>query len=356
MPRVTDGAVLIAAFEGWNDAANAASDAVRYLIRTLDATEVHALDSEAYFDFQAARPQVEIVEGVVRHLRWPTTRIHRAEPNGRTVILALGIEPNLHWPAYCAEILRTARDHGVHRAVTLGALLGDVPHTRPVVVTGTASDPRTAARLGLQRSRYEGPTGIVGVLADQARMAGFTSLSLWAPVPHYVASAPNPKATLALLERLGELLELELDTGGLAVAARAWEQQVDSVAEDDEDLVHYVHSLEARYDSGTSDDLELLDDEPDDDVIAFDDDWDDDPSWDNEDDWDDDDEEDDEELPGRRRAPLDDKSGDRPAAPVDDTPPASDAPPIDESDLPSAETLAADIEEFLRRQGEGPDA
>jgi proteasome assembly chaperone (PAC2) family protein len=324
---------LIAAFEGWNDAANAASDALRFLLRALDASEVHELDAQSYFDFQAARPQVEIVNGVVRDLRWPATKLYRARLGRRDVVLALGVEPNLHWPAFCSEILDHARALDRAVVVTLGALLGDTPHTRPIVVTGTASDPRTASRLHLQRSRYEGPTGIVGVLADAARQAGLMSVSLWAPVPHYVASPPNPKATLALLERLAALLGTELDLRNLALAAHAWEQQVDSVARDDEQLMEYVRSLELRHDAGGSD-IDIAVDEPSDE-ITFDDDvdeWDDD-AWDGDDEWADDEDADEDDDEGEHRTET---SGDEDA--------------FDEDDLPSGDALAAEFERYLRRQ------
>jgi proteasome assembly chaperone (PAC2) family protein len=324
---IGDTAVLVAAFEGWNDAANAASDALRFLLRALDAAELSELDAESYFDFQAARPQVEIVNGVAREIRWPATKLYRARVGARDVVLVLGVEPNLHWPAFCHEILDAARGYGATVSVTLGALLGDTPHTRPIAVTGTASDPRSAARLRLQRSRYEGPTGIVGVLSDVARHDGFTSVSLWAPVPHYVASPPNPKATLALLERLSELIDLPLDLRALALAARTWEQQVDAVAADDDELSRYVHSLESRYDAG-DDDVDLVAEPGEDDTpIDFDDDLDEwaDEEWeDDEPDDDDDDDEDDED---------------------DDA--------FDEEDLPSGETLAAEFERYLRRRDEG---
>ena len=307
--------VLVAAFEGWNDAASAASDAVRFLLRTFDATEIHELDTESYFDFQAARPHVEIVNGVTRTLRWPATKVYTARVAGSShdLVLALGIEPNLHWPAFCREIVELARSLGAGMAVTLGALLGDTPHTRPMTITGTASDPQTAERLGLLRSRYQGPTGIVGVLADVARQGTLTSVSLWAPVPHYVASPPNPKATLALLGRLAELLELQLDLRSIDAAAQGWQQQVDAVTRSDDGLSEYVRGLEQRFDGAV--DLEDAAD-IDDDAVLFDDDL---------DDWDDDDDDDDDEGGGWDGGP--------------------DAP-----DLPTGETLAADFERYLREQ------
>ena len=309
---------LVAAFEGWNDAANAASDALRFLLRAFDADEVRELDPQEYFDFQAARPHVEISNGVVRTLRWPSTRLYTARVSGgpRDLVLALGIEPNLHWPQFCHEILGTARSFGTSFAVTLGALLGDAPHTRDTPITGTASDPATARHLGLQRSRYQGPTGIVGVLSDACEREGMSCASLWAPVPHYVSSPPNPQATLALLERLSELLDLPLDLRNIRVAANGWVEQVNSVMETDGDLVAYVHQLEARYDdpaSATDDD----DDVSDDDLFAALDDV-----VDTDEDEDDDDDDDDDVF--------------------------------DEDQLPSGETLAAQFEQYLRRQrGEG---
>ncbi len=301
---------LVAAFEGWNDAANAASDALRFLLRAFDAEEVRELDAQEYFDFQAARPHVEISNGVLRTLRWPSTRLYTARVNGgpRDLVLALGIEPNLHWPQFCHEIVGTARSFGASFAVTLGALLGDTPHTRDTPITGTGSDPLTARRLGLQRSRYQGPTGIVGVLSDACRREALPCASLWAPVPHYVSSPPNPKATLALLERLAVLLELPLDLRNLRVAANGWVEQVNSVMETDGDLVAYVHQLEARHDdpSATDDD----DDVDDDDLFA---------ALDDVVDTDEDDEDDDEEDI------------------------------FDEDDLPSGDALAAEFERYLRR-------
>lgn len=310
--------LLVAAFEGWNDAANAATDALRFLIRQLNATDVGGLDAEEYFDFQAARPQVEIVNGVVRRIRWPATRfaIARVARAERDLVLVLGVEPNLRWPSFCRDVLAMATGLGCSLAVTLGALLGDTPHTRPIVVTGTASDPQVAARLGLERSRYQGPTGIVGVLTDASRRAGLPTVSLWAPVPHYVATPPNPKATHALLQRLELLTAVPLPLYSLEVAARGWEQHVQA-AIDDDDVRAYVADLERRYDdvdaTGEEDDLEVVDDEP----ALFDDldheTWDDDT-------WDDDDEDDEEES-------------------------------FDDGAVPSGETIARELERYLREHG-----
>jgi proteasome assembly chaperone (PAC2) family protein len=256
--------VLVAAFEGWNDAANAASDAVRFLAHTASAVELATLDAQEWLDFQAARPVVTITDGVVQTTTWPSIRF-LASPTavssiGRDLVLLLGPEPNLRWPAFCDEVVAVARELGCELAVTLGALLADVPHTRAIPVTGTASDPKSVAELGLSRSHYEGPTGIVGVLSDAFRRAGIASASLWASVPHYVATPPNPRATHALLERLATLLDVTLPLRSLEIAGAAWVHQVDEVAAGDDDISRYVREIEARHDEaleadGADDDI-----------------------------------------------------------------------------------------------------
>jgi predicted ATP-grasp superfamily ATP-dependent carboligase len=242
---------VVAAFEGWNDAGDAATDALRYLVRALDALEIATIDPEPYVDFQVSRPQVEIVNGVVRSLAWPTTRVHAAEVGGAAgdVVLVVGHEPNFHWKGYCNEIIEVARALGGATVVTLGALLADSPHSRPVRVTGTAGDEDTMRRLGLQPSTYEGPTGIVGVLHSVCRDAGFRSVSLWAPVPHYASSAPSPKATRALVGDVSKLLDLPIDLHRIEVAAEAWERQVGELVASDDDVREYVEQLEEQYDS-----------------------------------------------------------------------------------------------------------
>jgi predicted ATP-grasp superfamily ATP-dependent carboligase len=296
--------VLVAAFEGWNDAGDAASDAVRWLARTLHAREFATLDPEEYFDFQAARPQVELVDGVVRRVAWPSIRFLAAGGGriGRDFVLCVGIEPNLKWPTFCNDVLSVARETGCETAVTLGALLADTPHSRPVRVTGSAIDDETAARLGIERSRYEGPTGIVGVLHNAFREAGIASGSFWAPVPHYVATPPNPKATRALLDRLAAFLQAPIDLTDLDIAAAAWERSVADVVAGDSEVSSYVERLEERFDTATDDD----DDEPSDFFPDLDD-------------LDDDDDE------------------------------------FDEDDLPSGDSLAADFERYLREHGSSED-
>ncbi|MGH9004065.1 MAG: PAC2 family protein, partial [Acidimicrobiia bacterium] len=200
--------VMVAAFEGWNDAADAASGALTWLRSRWRAQRMATIEPEEFFDFQVSRPQVSLVDGVTRQITWPANDVFSAhiEEVGRDMVLLSGVEPNLRWKTFCDTVLDVARETGCEMVVTLGALLADVPHTRPIRLTGTAADPELIERLGLSHSRYEGPTGIVGVLHDACRGAGFPSVSLWAPVPHYVASPPNPKATRALIERLAELI------------------------------------------------------------------------------------------------------------------------------------------------------
>jgi proteasome assembly chaperone (PAC2) family protein len=243
--------VMVAAFEGWNDAADAASGAVVWLRHRWQAARFATIDPEEFYDFQVARPHVALVDGVTRKITWPANDcfVAHIEEVGRDVVLLSGIEPNLHWKTYCQTVLGVARETGCEMVVTLGALLADVPHTRPVRLTGTAADPDLVARLGLQHSRYEGPTGIVGVLHDHCRHSGMPSVSLWAPVPHYVASPPNPKATRALIERLAELIDVPVGLGDLSEAATAWEERVNELVTSDPDVAAYVAQLEERDDN-----------------------------------------------------------------------------------------------------------
>jgi len=205
--------VLVAAFEGWNDAADAATSAARFLRDHWAARQFAEIDSEEFYDFSSTRPQVRLVDGLTREIVWPANELYAASiPGGeRDVIVLLGVEPGLKWRTFSTQIVDVGRELGVELFLTLGALLADVPHTRPVRVTGTAADAELVQRLGLQRSRYEGPTGIVGVLHDAFSKAKVPSASLWAAVPHYVSLAPSPRAALALCRRLGELVVVEID-------------------------------------------------------------------------------------------------------------------------------------------------
>lgn len=238
--------VMLAAFEGWNDAGDAASTAARYLRDRWQARAFATIDPEEFFDFSTTRPEVRLVDGVTREIVWPTNEFAAAAlgGGGHDVVVLLGVEPQLRWRTFCGEILEVARRLGVELVVTLGALLADVAHTRPVQVTGAAADPAMAERLGLQRSRYEGPTGIVGVLHDACRHAGVPSASLWAAVPHYVAGTPSPKAALALVQRASALVGAPVAATDLEIAAAAYERHVSEVVESDEEVAAYVHQLE----------------------------------------------------------------------------------------------------------------
>jgi proteasome assembly chaperone (PAC2) family protein len=247
--------VLVAGFEGWNDAASAASEAAGWLTRQFGATKVASMDPEEHFDFQSARPTVELVDGVTRDLTWPANEFFAVPVDARDLVVLRGVEPNLRWPSFCREVLGVAGETGCEMVVTLGALLADVPHTRPVRVTGATTDPDLMANLHLQRSRYEGPTGIVGVLHDTARATGIASASLWAPVPHYVSTPPNPLATRALLDRLGHLLGTAFELGELDEISEAWQTRVDEVVSQDDDVRSYVGQLEERYDTEAETDI-----------------------------------------------------------------------------------------------------
>ena len=243
--------LVIAAFEGWNDAADAASGVVDHLMTVWDARVVGAVDPEDFYDFSVNRPQVGIDTLGHRRLTWPSTQIAVCSPPDldRDVILVRGIEPNMRWRQFCAELLAACDDLGGELVVTLGALLADTPHTRPIPVSGTATEPELVDRLQLEPSTYEGPTGILGVLQDACVRLDVPAVSYWAAVPHYVAQPPCPKATLALLGQLEELLEVSIPLGDLPEDARAWERGVDELAEDDEDIADYVRSLEETRDT-----------------------------------------------------------------------------------------------------------
>jgi len=243
--------VLVAAFEGWNDAGEAASGAVGHLCQVWDATPITELDPEEYHDFQVNRPLTNVDEDGRRYVTWPTTRLLWARPSGssRDVVLVRGIEPSMRWRAFTKEVVGYAKQLHVSTLITLGALLADVPHTRPIPVTTTSDDEGLMRRLALEPSTYQGPTGIVGVLQEGATRAGIPGLSLWAAVPHYVAQPPSPKATLALLRRVEELLDVTVPFGELPEDARAWEHGVDELAEEDGEIAEYVRQLEDAKDT-----------------------------------------------------------------------------------------------------------
>ncbi|MFL5863560.1 MAG: PAC2 family protein [Solirubrobacteraceae bacterium] len=273
---------LICAFKGWNDAADAASSAITYVGGALEARRFATIDPEEFYDFQATRPRVKMMEGQTREIVWPAVELFEARvPRApRDLILMTGSEPSFRWRTFCQLVVELAEALGTQLVVTLGALLADVPHTRPVSVTGLSSDQALVARLGLAPSSYEGPTGIVGILHAACQQAGLPSASLWAAVPHYIAATPNPKAALALVRKLEGLVGVAVDGTDLEIASADYERQVNVAVQSDPDVQAFVERLEQA-------------------------------------------------------------AGDEP----DDSPPA----------LPSGETIARDLQRFLRqRGGEGP--
>ena len=246
-PELVDP-IVVAAFEGWNDAGDAASGAIEHLELVWDAQPITEIDPDDYYDFQVNRPTVTTTDGISRRITWPTTRLSYCRPPGAEFDLVLmhGIEPNMRWRAFCQELLGLIHELDVSTVVTLGALLSDSPHTRPVQVTGTAYDPESAARFGLDRSRYEGPTGIVGVLQDACVASGIPAVSFWAGVPHYVSQPPNPKATLALLHGVEEVLDVPVPLAELPQQADEWQKLVDEMAAEDEEVTEYIRNLEER--------------------------------------------------------------------------------------------------------------
>jgi predicted ATP-grasp superfamily ATP-dependent carboligase len=245
-----NNAVMVAAFEGWNDAADAASGVITHLIDTFDARPIAEFDPEDYYDFQVNRPTVSVGDRGIRSIAWPTTRIYLAgTPDGQDLVLVRGIEPSMRWRAFVSELIGLAFELDVETVVTLGALLADTPHTRPVPITGSTSAPGLAQTLSLEPSRYEGPSGIVGVLTDATTRAGLETVSFWAAVPHYVAHPPCPKATLALLRELEDVLDTSIPHGDLEEESLAWQRGVDELAEDDDEVAEYVRTLEAARDT-----------------------------------------------------------------------------------------------------------
>ncbi len=241
--------VVVAAFEGWNDAGDAASTAVRFLVDRWRAKQFASIDAEAFYDFTTHRPQVRLDDDGQRSIEWPRNRLCWADvPGVGHVILLDGTEPALLWRTFSRQVLNVVRRYEASMVLTLGALISDVPHSRPVEVYGSSSDEALTARFNLEPSTYEGPTGIVGVLQNELRDTGVLSASLWAAVPSYVHGAPSPKAALALVERLATMLETSLMTTDLEIATAAYERQVNTLVSDDSDTADLVRQLEQRYD------------------------------------------------------------------------------------------------------------
>jgi proteasome assembly chaperone (PAC2) family protein len=255
---------MVAAFEGWNDAADAASSAVAHLARTWGATAFADIDPEEFFDFTAARPRVSLDPDAGRRIEWPANLFLAARMEGgpHDVVLLAGTEPHLRWRTFCDTVIDTAAALDVELVVTLGALLADVAHTSPVRVTGSAGDDTLAARLHLRRSRYEGPTGIVGTLTEALARRRVPAASLWAAVPHYVSQTPSPKATLALVERSSALLGMPASAVDLQIAAASYERQVTDLVQADPEIAEYVSALERE--DADEDDADPPDDDSED--------------------------------------------------------------------------------------------
>ncbi|HEX3330565.1 MAG TPA: PAC2 family protein [Gaiellales bacterium] len=237
---------VVAAFRGWNDAGGAASLAAGYLRSVTDAERFAVIDSEPFVDYQQTRPTVSMIDGDVRHVEWPVTEVFASQDHD--LMLVIGTEPNMRWRAFSDSIADLARRYRSELVITMGALLADTPHTRPVPVSASASDPDLMERHGLVRSTYEGPTGIVGILHDSCSRAGLTSASLWAATPHYISAAPNPQAALALLERLSDLAGTPPGSAELERAASEYQLRVASAIADDPDVAGYVEQLEQAAD------------------------------------------------------------------------------------------------------------
>src|SRR4051794_31143483 len=237
---------LVAAFQGWNDAGDAASSALTFMGSSLGARRFATIDPEDFYDFQATRPTIRFVDGVSRQVAWPEVEVHAASAPGavRDLVLVTGHEPSFRWRTFCETVLDLAEALGVQSVITLGSLLADVPHSRPTSITGLASDEALIQRVGLTQSSYQGPTGIVGVLHDACQRRGIPSVSLWAAVPHYVAVSPNPKGALALVRKLEGVVGVAVDATELEQAAGEYERQVNRAVESDPDVQAFVERLE----------------------------------------------------------------------------------------------------------------
>jgi predicted ATP-grasp superfamily ATP-dependent carboligase len=239
--------VLVAAFRGWNDAGGAASLAAGYLRTVTDAERVAVIDCDPFVDYQQTRPTVQLVDGDVRRVDWPVTEVHASVPHNLVVVT--GAEPNMRWKAFAHAVVGVAQQFDTSIMVSLGALLADTPHTRPVPVSASSNDPDLVTRHGVTRSTYEGPTGIVGVLHDACAQAGMRSASLWAATPHYISAAPNPQAAAALLDRLHVLVDTPEPSREMQTAASEYALRVAAAIADDPDVAGYVEQLEEQADS-----------------------------------------------------------------------------------------------------------
>jgi proteasome assembly chaperone (PAC2) family protein len=243
--------ILIAAFEGWNDAAESATSAITHLLTIWSHQQIAAVDSEEYYDFQVNRPQIKIDESDIREIIWPGTIVYAVSSPAlaNDFLIIRGVEPSMRWKSFISDLLDLADDYEVSMIISIGALLADTPHSRPFNVAISGAHPDVSQRFGLEISKYEGPTGIIGVLQDEAYRRGIDAISLWAAVPHYVATPPCPKAALALINALEDFLDVSLPQGDLPERARLWEAQVDQMAADDAEVGDYVRQLESSKDS-----------------------------------------------------------------------------------------------------------
>ncbi len=258
----TQNAVLVLAFEGWNDAGEAATGAIDHLLEVWDAEWLGELDPEEYYDFQVNRPEATFDDAGQRQIVFPTTRLFLLKPpaNGRSIIVMRGLEPNIRWRSFTQDVLSVMRELDIELVITLGAMLAETPHTRPIPVTASASSDTLNAKFGFVVSKYEGPTGIVGVIGSACAAAEIPVVSLWAAVPHYYSQPPSPKGTLALITALEDVLDISIPVGDLPEEAHAWESDVDELAEDNEDVLGYVQQLETSHDAQTPADATSGDD------------------------------------------------------------------------------------------------
>jgi len=243
--------IMIAAFEGWNDAGESATGAINHLLTSWTHHKLGMMDPEDYYDFQVNRPAIKVDERVVREIIWPNTVLFEVStPHlDNDFIIVKGIEPSMKWRAFSSELLDIADDYEATMSITLGALLSDTPHTRPITVTGSGAHPDVAGRLGIEISKYEGPTGIIGVLQDAAHQRGIDAVSLWASIPHYVSTPPCPKASLALINALEDFLDISIPQGDLPERSSSWEIQVNQMAAEDSEVGDYVKQLETSKDA-----------------------------------------------------------------------------------------------------------
>ncbi|WP_255513591.1 proteasome assembly chaperone family protein [Homoserinibacter sp. GY 40078] len=244
-----DGSTLVVAFEGWNDAGESASSTARAIRDQLGLVPLAEVEPEDYFDYQFNRPVLAFDERGDRVLAWPSVVLSGPEDQGSGIHVLLGTEPSRGWKTFSEEVLDAISVAGIDRIVFLGAMLADVPHTRPIAVFASSENPTVREHFSLERSSYEGPVGIISVLADAAERAGIPTLSIWASVPHYVHNAPSPKATLALIERLEDFVDVQIDRGSLVDEAEAWERGIDALASDDDDMSAYIEQLEQARDT-----------------------------------------------------------------------------------------------------------